>query len=258
VLLFPASCEPMDSSVEVLTNRNADFAARLYRAIASRTDDNVLLAPFTLSTGLLALLSATNGSTQDQLMQGLTLIGLDPQTLPDLFQNLRAIVLPEGGATNLQQGMAILPAQSYQVLPFYLDLVQTKFGGEVQNLAYTATEEAIATINRLAQERTSDRVEDLVTNLDPQTQLLITTAAFYQTRFSPSFNSSLSQDERFYVDRYHVVMVPMMFSSDKYFLAYDRSTLIPLHTAVGPSFLPYSLFIAFFPPIIFSFIHQHK
>lgn len=42
-------------------------------------------------------------------------------------------------------------------------------------------------------------------------------------RFSPPFNSSSTQDERFYVDRYRVVMVPMMFRADKYFLAYDRS-----------------------------------
>lgn len=41
-------------------------------------------------------------------------------------------------------------------------------------------------------------------------------------RFSPSFNSSFTQDERFYVDKYQVVMVPMMFRADKYFLAYDR------------------------------------
>lgn len=45
-------------------------------------------------------------------------------------------------------------------------------------------------------------------------------------RFSPSFNSSFTQDERFYVDRYHVVMVPMMFRADKYYLAYDRSVKV--------------------------------
>lgn len=49
---------------------------------------------------------------------------------------------------------------------------------------------------------------------------------FFSAQFSPAFNSSLSQDERFYVDRYHVVMVPMMFRVDKYFLAYDRSVKV--------------------------------
>lgn len=42
-------------------------------------------------------------------------------------------------------------------------------------------------------------------------------------RFNPPFKSSSTQDERFFVDKYHVIMVPMMFQADKYFLAYDRS-----------------------------------
>lgn len=76
-----ASSETTDPSVD-LTNRNADFAARLYRVVSSRTDDNVFLSTFTLSAGLLALLSGTDGSTRDQLLQGLSLTGLDPETLP--------------------------------------------------------------------------------------------------------------------------------------------------------------------------------
>lgn len=82
LLLSPVSSQTVNPSVEDLTNRNSDFATRLYRAVASRTDDNIFLSPFTLSTGLMALLSATNGPTQDQLLQGLTLTGLDPKTLP--------------------------------------------------------------------------------------------------------------------------------------------------------------------------------
>lgn len=84
VLLSPVSSETVDPSVQDLISRNADFAARLYRAIASRTDENVFLSPFSVSTGLMALLSATNGPTRDQLQQGLTLTGLDPQTLPGM------------------------------------------------------------------------------------------------------------------------------------------------------------------------------
>lgn len=224
LLLSLASSETVDPSD--LTSRNADFAARLYRAVSSRTDDNVFLSVFTLSTALSALLTTTGGPTQDQLLRGLGLTGLDPQTLPDLFQNLRTVILQGSVAMNLKQGVAILPSQSFKVPSSYLDLVQTKFGGNAQSLTYTVAQEAIDTINRWAQDQTGNQVRDLVTDLDPQTQLLLATAASYQTRFSPSFNSSLTQDERFYVDRYHVVMVPMMFRADKYFLAYDRSVKV--------------------------------
>lgn len=222
LLLSPASCQTVTGPVQDLSNRNADFATRLYRAVASRTDDNILLSPLTLSAAMTALSGAAAGPTAEQLLQGLSLTGLDPETIPDLFQSLRAVVLEGDGAVNLQQGVAIFPDQSFQVSPAYLDLVQ-KFGGIVQSLSYIAPQDAADTIDRWAQEQTADRVQGLVTNLDPQTQLLLTTATSYQTRFSPSFNSSVTQDERFFVDRYHVVMVPMMFRADKYFLAYDRS-----------------------------------
>lgn len=222
LLLFSlVSSVTADPSVEDLASRNADFAARLYRAVSSRTDDNVFLSTFTLSTGLVALLVTTTGPTQEQLLQGLSLTGLDPQTLPDLFQTLRTVILQE--SVNLSQGMAVLPSQGFQVPSSYLELVQTKFGGKVQNVDFTVTQQATESMNSWAQDQTGGQVQELGTTVDPQTQLLLLTAASYQTRFSPSFNSSSTQDERFYVDRYHVVMVPMMFRADKYFLAYDGS-----------------------------------
>ncbi|XP_029282180.1 protein Z-dependent protease inhibitor-like [Cottoperca gobio] len=223
LLLSPASSQPIGSSVQDLNNRNADFAARLYRAVSSRTDDNVFLSTFTLSAALLALLSAANGPTREQLLQGLSLTGLDSQNLPDLFQSLSTTVQQGSLDMNLREAVYILPALGFQVSSAYLDLVQTKFRGNAQSLAYTVPQEAANTINLWAQEKTGDSVKELVTDLDPQTQLLLATAAAYQTRFSPSFNASLTQDERFYVDKYHVVMVPMMFRTDRYFLAYDRS-----------------------------------
>uniref|UniRef100_A0A3Q1HXU1 Serpin domain-containing protein n=1 Tax=Anabas testudineus TaxID=64144 RepID=A0A3Q1HXU1_ANATE len=221
VLLCPVFSESIDPSVQDLISRNADFAARLYRTVASQTDDNIFLSPFMVSAGLMALLNMTSGETRDQLQQGLTLTGLEPQDLPDLFQTLRTVVLQGDGTKNLQQSMNVFPASNFEVPPSYRDLVQTKFGGNIQTLAYTAPQDAVSTINHLVQEQTRDKVQDLVNNVNAQTQLLLVIAASYQTLFSPSFNLSLSQDERFYVDRYHVVMVPMMFRADKYFLAYD-------------------------------------
>lgn len=82
LVLGLVSSETVDPSLEDLTNRNTDFAGQLYRAVASRTDDNVFLSTLVVSTALSALLSTTSGMTQNQLLQGLSLAGLDPQALP--------------------------------------------------------------------------------------------------------------------------------------------------------------------------------
>ncbi|XP_058468787.1 protein Z-dependent protease inhibitor-like [Solea solea] len=205
-------------SVEDLTYRMSDFGTRVFRSVARRTDDNVFLSPFTLSAALTALLSATDGPTQDQLLRGLGLSGLEPRTIADLIQALQ-----NNKPDNLRHGVAVFPAQDVHVSSSYLDLVQTKFSGTVQNVAFTSPEEAAHIINRWAQDQTEDQDQELVSNLDSQTQLLLAAVASYKAHFSPAFNASLSQEERFYVDSYHVVMVTMMTRAGKYFLAYDRS-----------------------------------
>lgn len=240
LLIGPAAPQTVGPAVDDLINRNADFGARLYRAVASRTDGNVLLSPFAASAGMLALLSGTGGPTQNQLLQGLTLTGLDPQSLPDLFQTLRNTVLQASPSLNLQQGAALFLDQSFQVPAAFQDLVQTKFGGKAQSLSYATPADAVDTINRWVLDLSRDQVQDVLTSLDPQTQLLLFSAASYQMRFSPSFNSSLTQDERFFVDKYHVVMVPMMFRADKYFLAYDggvKAGVLKLPMADGAAML---------------------
>lgn len=77
----------------------------------------------------------------------------------------------------------VLPARNFEVSPSYIDLVQTKFGGNIRSLVYTAPQDAVDTINGLVQEETGNQVHELVNNLDPQTQLLFATAASYQSMF---------------------------------------------------------------------------
>lgn len=219
VLLGPASSQTLDSSVGTLVLRNTDFASQLYRAQAKRTDDNVFLSPLALSTALAALLTATGGQTREQLQRGLALSVLDPETLPDLFQSLRAA----GGGSNLTQGVAILPSQAYQVPQTYRDLVSTKFGASVEGLTFTDPPEAVRGLNRWAQTQTGDKVREVVSSLESGSQLLLATVASYQARFTQRFNASNTQEERFFVSNYQVVVVPMMLETNKYFLAYDRS-----------------------------------
>lgn len=76
LLVSISSSEDLD-----LVRRNSDFAARLFRSVASRSDDNVFLSPLTLSAALTALASATTGSTHEQLLKGLGLSGLDVSTV---------------------------------------------------------------------------------------------------------------------------------------------------------------------------------
>ncbi|XP_041716963.1 protein Z-dependent protease inhibitor [Coregonus clupeaformis] len=211
--------EPSAAEIQDLSIRNADFAARLYRAIASTSDGNVLLSPFTVSLGLAALMSGADGSTREQLLQGLSLNALDHLRIPELFQSVRESVA-ESGLVN--QGIGILPRQQFKVDSAYRDVVQTQYAGNIQGLDYNDGA-AKDTINKFAYDYTGGEVKEVISAIDPQTQMMLITAVFFQGQFALAFNASFTQYERFYVNKYNIATVPMMFRSDKYHLAYDRS-----------------------------------
>ncbi|CAB1343054.1 unnamed protein product [Coregonus sp. 'balchen'] len=168
--------EPSAMEIQDLSTRNADFAARLYRAIASITDDNVLLSPFTVSLGLAALMSGADGSTREQLLQGLSLNALDHLRIPELFQSVRDSVAQSGFGN---QGIGILPRQQFKVDSSYRDIVQTKYGGNVQGLDFSDGA-AKDTINQLAYTYTKEQVKEVVSAINPQTQMMLITAVFFQ------------------------------------------------------------------------------
>lgn len=81
-LAVPLGSQPAaDDAVRDLVGRSADFSTRLYRALASRSDDNVLLSGASVWRGLAALLAATGGATREELRTALGLAGLDPQNI---------------------------------------------------------------------------------------------------------------------------------------------------------------------------------
>ncbi|XP_056437377.1 serpin peptidase inhibitor, clade A (alpha-1 antiproteinase, antitrypsin), member 10a [Gadus chalcogrammus] len=215
------------ASSQELTIGNAVFASRLYRAVSSRTDDNVLLSPYTLSAAVAMLASGCEGATRQQLLSASSLGSLEPTNIPGLFQALQNSITVEGGFP-LQQGLAVFPSTAYTLAPSYQELVETQFRGKAQGLSYASRMEAMHSINSWALSQTADQVKDVVGSLDAETKLLLVSVAYYQTQFSFLFNASITQDERFYVNRYQIVQVPMMFHSGKHHLAYDPSLKLGL------------------------------
>ncbi|XP_061669029.1 protein Z-dependent protease inhibitor-like [Syngnathoides biaculeatus] len=216
-LALPTGCLPSGDGDD--GDPTSAFSTRLYRTLASRSDDNVLLAAGWAGRGLVALLRAANGTTREQLRAAL---GSDPRDLPDPSPTATSVP-PDGAGLNLKGGLALFVDGGAQVSASYAALVQSKFGGVIKRVSFAAPQDTADAVNAWARQQTSDRARDLVAGLDPGTRLLLATAASYQGGFSQAFNVSATQDERFYVDKYHVVSVPMMFRADKYFLAYDRS-----------------------------------
>ncbi|XP_036437847.1 serpin peptidase inhibitor, clade A (alpha-1 antiproteinase, antitrypsin), member 10a [Colossoma macropomum] len=222
ILLLVASVhgQTANTDIQELAGRSAEFGTALYRKIASSSDDNVVISPLAATLGLVSLAAGAGGDTRTELLQRLGLAPMEkdgePDRIPLLLQQLRETV-SQTVATGL------FTSQQVQTESSFSSQVKKFYGTDVQNVDFANAQAAKANINNFVTSATANKVREVVDTVDPQSQLMLISAAYFTGKWQLLFNASFTQEERFYVNKYHIVQVPMMFRSDKYYLAYDPS-----------------------------------
>ncbi|XP_063079750.1 serpin peptidase inhibitor, clade A (alpha-1 antiproteinase, antitrypsin), member 10a [Engraulis encrasicolus] len=221
-----AQAAPEGGDADQVALRNADFATGLYRKLAGGTDGNVVVSPLALTQALAALAEGAAGQTQELLWGALKLSPLQmadaPDRLPQLLQAVNENVLQ--ASLRYDEVAALFAAPSVEVEAAYKERAKQFFRTEVQSVDFANAMAATTAINDHVRAKTGEKIRDVVsTSLDAKTQLLLISAAFFKGQWTLPFNASFSQEERFYVDKYHIAQVQMMFRSDKFHLAYDAA-----------------------------------
>lgn len=198
--------------VQTLSRSWSDFGTRLFRSSASQTDLNLLLDLSGAALSLSSVLQRSEGTGREQLERVLS--------NPEPVSGLRAAV---GGAS--LGGVAWFVAQGAEPDDAYRKSLEQDFGVEVQTLDFSSVQDSVDSIQRWVLDQTQDQVQIQKTRLDlgPDPQLVLASALRFQARFVVPFNASQTGAERFFVDRYRTVMVPMMLTSGRFYLAYDRT-----------------------------------
>ncbi|XP_060790605.1 protein Z-dependent protease inhibitor [Neoarius graeffei] len=230
LLIFVSSFMPSIQSPESpapnvtdLTFKNIDFAMNLYLKIASRHDDNIFFSPLSVSTAFAALSLAARNSTRSEILSGLNLDTLEQagqlELIPQLFQHLQRNI-SQAGTLKLEQGTALFVDLNFQIEKDFGDQMKLFFSADVENVDFKKSE-TCKIINDHVMEKTGGKVKEMVTSLDPLTRLLLINTVFFQGAWKHPFNPNSTNSGRFYIDKYNVVQVPMMFVVDKFYVASD-------------------------------------
>uniref|UniRef100_W5KHQ1 Serpin peptidase inhibitor, clade A (alpha-1 antiproteinase, antitrypsin), member 10a n=1 Tax=Astyanax mexicanus TaxID=7994 RepID=W5KHQ1_ASTMX len=209
-----------NTDLQELASRSADFGTALYRKLASMSDDNVVVSPLAATLGLAALAAGAGGETRSELLQGLGLASMekDGETdrIPRLLQQLRETAA-QIVATSL------FSSQQVQTESSFSSQVKAFYGADVQSVNFASAQTAKSSINDFVRSRTGSMIREVVNNVDPASQLTLISAAYFTGQWQLPFSVNSTQEDRFFVDNYNIVQVPMMTRSDKYYLAYDPS-----------------------------------
>jgi len=183
--------EKGDSSVETVVRGNTEFALALYQKLKT-VEGNLFLSPYSISTALAMTYAGARGNTEAQMAQALH-FSLDQEQLHPAFALLEARLSDIGrkGHIQLRVANALWPQKGYALLKEFLALAKRTYGVRVTAVDYGAAERARRTINAWIEEKTENRIQEMIPSgvLSASTLLVLVNAIYFKGDWASQFES---------------------------------------------------------------------
>lgn len=215
-LLSAAYASP---TTEAVVKGNNAFALELYQKLKDR-EGNIFFSPYSVSTALAMTYAGARDNTAAQMTEVLHFT-LGQQDLHPAFASLeeRLNGVQEKGKALLRVANSLWPQQGYPLLKAYLELVKRYYGVTVTPLDYQgAAAEARNIINRWVEEKTRDRIKNLIQPgiLNALTRLVLVNAIYFKGNWASRFDESLTRDDTFFLLSGKKVQAPLMTQQQKF------------------------------------------
>lgn len=210
------------------------FAINFYHAL-SKTEENRITSPYSLSS-LLVLL--TMGATGDTRQQFLHILNIDKISNANIINTDTKPNIKKERSPDFMIANAIWAADNFTYKKAFLDIMQKNKTGNFNRIHFATAEKARTTINQWVAKNTSGYIPELFEKgeVDPQTRLLLTNTVFFKGLWQFPFKSQDTQQKPFLLDHGKPSQVAMMhqqhdfgYAENKYLqmlqLPYAGSTL---------------------------------
>ncbi len=211
------------NGLHAIVRGNNAFALDLFSEIAGEKDEaerNIFFSPFSISDALAMTFAGARGETEKQMVKVLhfTL----PQkvfhpTFSRLINTMQA--LSKEKSTRLLIANALWGQKDYKFLPGFVGLINHFYGGGFFPVDYIRhTEETRKRINRWVEEKTSDKIKNLLHrgDIDSSTRLVLTNAIYFKGKWASQFRKKNTRTMPFHESPAKLEKVDMMFQEGRF------------------------------------------
>ncbi|XP_006208291.2 protein Z-dependent protease inhibitor [Vicugna pacos] len=207
-----------------LSKETSNLGFSLLRKIATRHDGNVVFSPLGLSQAMVALTLGAGDQSRAQLESGLSL-GAPNQTqaahLPALFKKLRES-LSRNPELGLAQGSFAFIHEDFDIKETFLNISKRYFDIECVTLNFRNVSQAKGLLNHYINKETRGKIPKLFDDINPDTKLILVDYILLKGKWLTPFDPALTEMETFYLDKYKVIKVPMMYRAGKFASTFDK------------------------------------
>ena len=223
-----------------------DFGLDLYRQLAAGKTGNLFCSPSSIHTALTMTFAGARGNTEDQMAGVLHLprfgaVAMGPEAVEKLKRRsqqhvhhsytrfLNQLQPGKDAGYQLSVANALWGQKGAKWLPEFLKIQKNNYGAPLQEVDFkTATEDARKTINGWVEDKTKDKIKDLLQPgvLTGATRLVLTNAIYFKGFWATQFKKSRTREMPFKLGGGKTVKAPMMFQNHTFGYAADDSVQV--------------------------------
>jgi serpin B len=200
-----------------VTEGNNVFAVALYGRLRHQ-NGNLFFSPESISTALAMAYAGARGSTASEMAKTLHF------TLPpDKLHPAMGALLRDLNATHegyqLSVANALWAQQGYTFLDDFLSGLKRDYGAGLSQVNFKgATEEARLTINQWVEQKTQDKIKDLLQPgaLRSDTRLVLTNAIYFKGDWESQFDKAQTKNDDFHLSPAQTATTPLMHREGRF------------------------------------------
>jgi serpin B len=201
----------------VVAEGNNAFAAALYGRLRNQ-GGNLFFSPESISTALAMAYVGARGGTASQMAQTLHFT-LSPEKLHPAMGALLTDLNAAHEGYQLSVANALWAQQGYTFLDDFLSLLKTNYGAGLNQVNFKgATEAARLTINQWVEQKTQDKIKDLLQPgaLRSDTRLVLTNAIYFKGDWETQFDKAQTRNEEFHLSKAQTTTAPLMHREGRF------------------------------------------
>ncbi|WP_435011407.1 serpin family protein [Tundrisphaera lichenicola] len=199
---------PMDDVVP----GNTRFALELFGKLQNRPG-NLFFSPGSLSTALAMTYAGAREETAQEMARTLH-FSMPQERLHAAFGSLLKALDPGDSKRGYRLSIAnrLWGKKGLHYLPAFLSIVKDQYRAGLEELDFTATEQARSRINDWVERQTEGKIVDLIPPdvLDARTRLVLTNAIYFKGDWSTPFPKGATKEEPFHLAADRAVPAPLM------------------------------------------------
>ena len=203
---------------ESVVSGNTQFGMELYSVLAAQREDNLFISPASISTAFGLAYAGARGKAAEEMV---SVLHFDPSQggfHPAMGTLARSLQHPEKGQT-LRINNAVWLDNSLVVEPRWLATVTGDYAAEDTRANFsTAPNEARLKINRWVEEKTEDRIKDLLapSHVDESTRAVLVNTIYMHADWLSPFSANATGDAPFTLASGEAVDVKMMTQTNEF------------------------------------------